>query len=70
MNKRYGIGPMVKSIPTALGKLLNACDKCRGEFSTRRGWDYIDLCIWHDNGHVWPGFAGEPDGGNYGGSDF
>lgn len=46
------------------------CEKC--EEADRQGWykDEIDRMIWHDNGHVWPGFAGEPDGGNYGGSDF
>lgn len=35
-----------------------------------KDWDWVDRQIFHDNGHVWPGFAGEPDGGNYGGSDF
>jgi hypothetical protein len=35
-----------------------------------KGFDIIDKWIYHDNNHVWPGFAGEPDGGNYGGSDF
>lgn len=45
------------------------CEKCE-EAKKQGGWDEIDLRIWHNNGHVWPGFAGEPDGGNYGGSDF
>ena len=45
------------------------CPKCK-DLEKRGGWSWIDLGIMHDNGHVWPGFAGEPDGGNYGGSDF
>lgn len=49
------------------------CEKCL-ERIRQSGWnavdDFIDLAIYHNNNHVWPGFAGEPDGGNYGGSDF
>jgi len=48
---------------------LQVCVRCSEEYS-RGTRDIIDMKIWHDNGHVWPGFAGEPDGGNYGGSDF
>lgn len=46
------------------------CEKC--EKARSNGWHYdeIDRIIWHNNNHVWPGYAGEPDGGNYGGSDF
>lgn len=50
--------PKVLSCPT--------CD----DFKQRGGWSDVDLLILHKNGHVWPGFAGEPDGGNFGGSDF
>jgi hypothetical protein len=52
-----------------LGNYLNSsqtCSKCE----EMKGFDIIDKWIYHDNNHVWPGFAGEPDGGNYGGSDF
>lgn len=41
-----------------------SCKQCPRE------WDWIDRKIYHDNGHVWPGFAGEPDGNDFGGSDF
>ena len=43
------------------------CQKCA---KATEGWDWIDKKIYHDNGHVWPGFAGEPTGDNFGGSDF
>ena len=47
---------------------LEDCPKCK-ELETR-GWGWIDRGIMHKNGHVWPGYAGEPDGGDYGGGDF
>lgn len=46
------------------------CPFCEAEAKRRGFWDWVDVKIWHDNGHVWPRFAGEPDSGNYGGSDF
>ena len=49
--------------------LLKKCKECK-DLHARGGWDLIDLKIMHDNGHVWPGFAGEPGPGFYGGSDF
>ena len=48
--------------------LFLKCPEC--DKRAAKSWDWIDRKIFHDNGHVWPGFAGEPDGGNYGGSDF
>ena len=52
-----------------LGEHQLKCEKCK-ELMKHGGWDSIDLKIMHDNGHVWPGFAGEPDSGSYGGSDY
>lgn len=40
------------------------CEQCKDKI------DITDRLIFHNNNHVWPGFAGEPDSGNYGGSDF
>lgn len=42
----------------------NQCPQCQNYK------DEIDRAIYHTNNHVWPGFAGEPGGGDYGGSDF
>lgn len=48
-----------------------SCVKClalkRGEPAA---WSDTNLKIYHENDHTWPGFAGEPDGGENGGSDF
>lgn len=52
-----------------IGEHSQKCSHCK-EAAKRGGWDEIDLAIWHANGHVWPGFAGEPGPGFYGGSDF
>ena len=48
------------------GYLTNAlsCEKCKGYA------DITDKLIYHSNNHVWPGFAGEPGGTDFGGSDF
>lgn len=47
------------------------CERCEKEKRFIGGaWDPINEKIWHDNGHVWPGFAGEPTGDDFGGSDF
>ena len=43
------------------------CERCATLGSS---WDAIDRKIFHDNNHVWPGFAGEPTGDDFGGSDF
>lgn len=58
-----------KPVEILLGYHAIRCDVC-AEHYARGKRDAVDLKILHDNGHVWPGFAGEPDGGNYGGSDF
>lgn len=50
-------------------KESKSCLKCE-ELRKRGGWDTIDLLIYHNNGHVWPGYAGEPGPINFGGSDF
>ena len=44
----------VKSYTCPIGILLS-CPRCM-EFAT----DTIDRKIYHENGHVWPGFAGDP----------
>ena len=41
------------------------CERCK-PFK----YDPIKRAIYHGNGHVWPGYAGEPNDGDYGGSDF
>lgn len=51
----------------AFYRIYDDCEKC-DTFTSKENW--IDRKIYHDNNHVWPGFAGEPDSGNYGGSDF
>ena len=38
---------------------ISKCPTCEALFK-RGGWDTVDLIIYHNNGHVWPGFAGEP----------
>lgn len=43
-----------KQAKTATYEVVQACPKCQ-QFN-----DTIDRMIYHDNGHVWPGFAGEP----------
>lgn len=42
---------------------FETCPLCEGR-------EYIDARIFHENGHVWPGYAGEPDDGYFGGGDF
>ena len=61
---------MAKDRTSGSGTGKAKCPICEAEIRRGEVWTHIDMRIWHDNGHVWPGFAGEPDGGNYGGSDF
>lgn len=57
-----------KGIEMPFDQFCLQCDNERRR--PHSSWSEIDLRIWHDNGHVWPGFVGEPDGNDYGGSDF
>lgn len=56
----------VKPKPQTPGYLqaVLSCEACKTHT------DVVDRLIFHNNGHVWPGYAGEPTGVNYGGSDF
>ena len=62
-----GINQSTKSAsaPREMWEDIKTCSRCI-TFSN----DTIDRMIYHKNYHIWPGFAGEPDGGSFGGSDF
>lgn len=55
---------------TGIWECVDQCKQCQERKLSVSAHDAIDLMIWHHNGHVWPGFAGEPTGVDYGGSDF
>ncbi len=50
-------------VPGYLAAVMG-CDQCK-EIK-----DTVDKLIYHNNNHAWPGYAGEPGGTNFGGSDF
>lgn len=44
---------------TGIWECVDSCQECQKAKKAQR-FDSVDLIIWHRNGHVWPGFAGDP----------